>query len=111
MSNTATKRRPTVGTDFLDTMVPARRPANAQKEKPAPAKAPGRVTAHLDGQLAEDVRNCVVALQGPPLHLTMTKFLEEASRAYMTRLQKEQNKGKPFPLRASVAVRRGRPPH
>jgi len=87
-----------------------RRPREAPQEQPeAPPVLPKvRVGFDLTIELSEAVRDCVVFLQGPPLHLNMSKFAEEACRREIERLQHEANEGEPFPKRQQ-APRTGRP--
>jgi hypothetical protein len=49
-----------------------------------------------------------VALSGPPHRLTLASFADAALRLELERLQKAENKGKPFPKRESE-LRGGRP--
>lgn len=58
-----------------------------------------RLAAIVDRALAERVRNAVDALQGPPLRLRLAVMLREAVQHEVERLEKENNKGKPFPKR------------
>ena len=67
-----------------------------------------RATFHLPADLFEECWNAVVALSGPPLRLTLAAFAENALRDELERMQKQQNKGKPFPKRAGE-LRGGRP--
>ncbi|MEP6653049.1 MAG: hypothetical protein ABJA82_06795 [Myxococcales bacterium] len=101
----ATKRRPSVGSDPFALVVPTA-PPPATTSKPLKVT---RVTAHLEGALADAARDCVVALAGPPEALTMTRLCENAVRAEIDRLARKHNGGKPFPARGPLAVRRGRP--
>ena len=79
----------------------ASRPARA-----APAKV--RVTFHLREDLAEQCRDAVVRLAGPPLHLTLATLAERALGAELERLRKGHNRGRPFPRR-TVDLKGGRP--
>jgi len=67
-----------------------------------------RATFHLPVELSEGLKNCVVALSGPPHRLTLAALAERALYAELRRLEKEANRGKPFPQRDSD-LRGGRP--
>jgi hypothetical protein len=58
-----------------------------------------KVNARISGALLEEVRDCVVALSGPPHGLTMDAFAEEAYRRELERLRRSRNSGQPFALR------------
>lgn len=99
-------RRPTIGTNPLDALMPA---PDARTETPTPTR-PRKVRAmfHLSAETFDAVRDCVVALSGPPHRLTLTGFAEEALKEKLAALQKAENKGKPFPKRTGE-LRGGRP--
>lgn len=109
MSKTRT-RRPTLGANPLDTYVAAtparRRAAPPATAPPRPKKI--RATFHLRADLFEEVRDCVVALSGPPHRLTLAAMAEDALQERLTKLRKTANKGKPFPKRVGQ-LRGGRP--
>jgi hypothetical protein len=110
-----TRRRPTIGEDPLDALMPASAP-RARRERPTPtpaATAPRRrgkqrFTVHIPADVIEAVKNAVVALSGPPTRLTVAQLAEIAFRHEIERLQNEHHKGKPFPQRAADLVG-GRP--
>jgi hypothetical protein len=79
-------------------------PVEAQPASPKKARA----TFHLSTELTDQVRDAVVFLAGPPEHLTMAAFVENAMRHELERLKKKHNKGKPFPDRPRQ-LRGGRP--
>lgn len=58
--------------------------------------------------LLEQARDCVVALSGPPEHLTMSGLVVAALEREIVRLQKRYNMGRPF-RRRTKPVRTGRP--
>lgn len=78
----------------------------AESAPEPPKKA--RAWFHIPQELDDAVRDAVVALSGPPEHLTLSAFGERALRAELERLQELHNDGKPFPGRGQD-VRRGRP--
>lgn len=70
-----------------------------------------RATFNLPDELLEEARDTVVALAGPPYHLTLAKLVEQALRAELDRLRSERSgrlKHRQFPAR-SEPVRAGRP--
>lgn len=67
-----------------------------------------RVAFHLPIALADEARNCVYHLSGPPLRLTMAELAERAITAEIQRLQTEYNQNKPFPQRRQN-LKGGRP--
>ncbi len=112
MSKKRTTRRPTLGANPLDSYV-ASTPARRRAAKPATTTAPPRpkkirATFHLRADLFEEVRDCVVALSGPPHRLTLAGMAEDALEERLTKLRKTANKGKPFPKRVGQ-LRGGRP--
>ena len=78
-----------------------------RKSKPASTKKE-RVAFYLSEDLADEIRNAVVQLSGPPLRLTMTELAEMAFQKELERLKAEHNGGKPFPKRAED-LKGGRP--
>jgi hypothetical protein len=120
-------RRPTIGEDPLDALIPgtaqprvsktraARPPGRRSRRQgvgePEPHQETGakvRATFHLPTDLVEAARDTVVALSGPPLRLTLAALVEAGIRREIERLKKAENAGKPFPRRASD-LRGGRP--
>lgn len=82
------------------------------KVKPTAARKHSlkNLNVQMDPSVIEQVRDCVVALSGPPAFLTMARFVESACEREIERLQQEHRKGKPFARRPEgVGVRRGRP--
>ncbi|MEE9278922.1 MAG: hypothetical protein V3V67_01990 [Myxococcota bacterium] len=65
-------------------------------------------STHITESLLEEARNCVVALSGPPHHLTLSALVERALRRELTYLKRTKNAGRPFARRARE-VRTGRP--
>lgn len=107
----AAKSRSRIGANPLDAVLSSK-PAKKAKplavvEEPKRA-AKVRATFHLSEDLFEAVRDAVVSLSGPPHRLTLASFAETALRRELERLQKAENKGKPFPKRESE-LRGGRP--
>ena len=100
-------KRPTLGSNPLDALMP---PPQARKAAaPPPVRSRKvRATFHLTEETFDAVRDCVVALSGPPLRLTLAGFAEDAFLLKLEALQKSANKGKPFPKRAGE-LRGGRP--
>lgn len=101
-------RRPTIGTNPLDALMPPPRPRNAPPPPVVERPRKLRATFHLTEPLFEEVRDCVVALSGPPYRLTLAGLAEEALRDKVEALRKSANKGKPFPKRDGQ-IRGGRP--
>lgn len=58
-----------------------------------------KVTARVSAALLEEIRDCVVALSGPPHGMTMVLFAEEAFRRELDRLNRKHSAGNPFPRR------------
>lgn len=100
-----------IGDNPLDAVLSSK---PAKKAKPLAAveeprrAAKVRATFHVSEDLFEVVRDAVVALSGPPHRLTLASFAESALRRELERLQKAENKGKPFPKREGK-LRGGRP--
>ena len=67
-----------------------------------------KLTILVPDDLAEEARNTVVALSGPPLRLTLAQLAENALRAEIDRLRRKHNQGKPFPAHGST-LKGGRP--
>ena len=115
-------RRRTIGENPLDILVPASPPAaragrdarpraGTSRRKPAAAVQPARsvrATFHLPAALVDEAKNAVVALSGPPVHLTLAGLVREALARELARLRKAHHKGKPWPPRAAPLVG-GRP--
>lgn len=59
-----------------------------------------KVNARISAALLDEVRDCVVALSGPPHGLTMDEFAEEAYRRELERLKRSHHAGQPFARRA-----------
>ena len=116
----SSKRRPTIGLDPLDALIPMTRMDSSPElaivketnTPPLAAKAPRvkhvRATFHIPEALLEEARDAVVHLSGPPSHLTLAQLAEDALRRELQRLKLEQNDGKDFPRRR-VNPRGGRP--
>lgn len=110
----AAKSRSRIGANPLDAVLSSKptkkaKPLSVAEEETKPKKAAKvRATFHLSEDLFEVVRDAVVALSGPPHRLTLASFAENALRRELERVQKVENKGKPFPKRESE-LRGGRP--
>jgi hypothetical protein len=74
----------------------------------APEEPTQKMGFRLPISLCEEIRDCVVALQGPPLHLTVSQFGEEACRRELDRLKAAHNEGTAFAKRGKNP-RVGRP--
>jgi hypothetical protein len=100
----APKRRTTIGKNPLDALLTEEEPRSPEREA-APAKQKPqqggsvRQTFHLAPDLIETVKDAVVALSGPPVRLTLASLAASALRLEVERLQKEHNRGRPFPKR------------
>ncbi len=82
---------------------------NPTRNKPKADTEKGVPTAfRLTPDLAQQLRDAAVALQGPPLFLTLSGLVEEGLWRELKRLKKAYNEGKDFPHRPGK-VRRGRP--
>ena len=119
--STKTKRRPTIGENPLDALLPVKAAAKASRRGLAPAgttprppdkkvlRTPKvRATFHLPAALLDGLRDAVVALSGPPLRLTLAHVAEAALREKLQALEKAHNRGKPFPPHGG-ALKGGRP--
>ena len=108
------KSRSRIGDNPLDAVLSSKPASKKAKAAPSAAAvepdkaAKVRGTFHLPEDLFDAVRDAVVALSGPTLRLTLASFAETALRRELERLQKAENKGKPFPKRESE-LRGGRP--
>ncbi len=58
-----------------------------------------KVNARISAALLDEVRDCVVALSGPPHGLTMDEFAEEAYRRELERLKRMHHVGVAFDRR------------
>lgn len=89
---------------------PPRRSRAANPSAPAeqPVEPVRKFGFRLPDSLCEEIRDAVVFLQGPPLHLTVSQFGEEACRRELERLKAEHNDGEDFPKRGKEP-RVGRP--
>jgi hypothetical protein len=67
-----------------------------------------RIAFDVSVELAEKVRDCVMHLSGPPLHLNLSRFAESALLSEIERLRDAHNGGEEFPRRAEDP-RPGRP--
>lgn len=75
-----------------------------KSEPPAPRMSSAdsrtqKVTARVSAALLEDIRDCVVALSGPPHGMTMALFAEEAFRRELDRLNRKHFAGNSSPRR------------
>lgn len=58
-----------------------------------------KLNCRIPFELADSIRDCVVALSGPPHGLTVDAFAEEAFRRELDRLRRSHNDGEPFAKR------------
>lgn len=58
-----------------------------------------KLSCEIPFDLADSIRDCVVALSGPPHGLSLNAFAEEAFRRELDRLRRSQNGGEPFAKR------------
>ena len=130
MAKKKAKRRPSIGTDPLDAVVPSKgrtleemrrqfavkqsrrglAPAGTTPKPETKATKPGKIRAtfHLPEDLFEECRDAVVHLSGPPVRLTLAALAENALRRELARLKKAHNRGKVFPKRKGD-LKGGRP--
>lgn len=74
--------------------------ADERPSTPTPVAArKQKVNARISAALLDEVRDCVVALSGPPHGLTMDEFAEEAYRRELERLKRAHHGGQPFARR------------
>jgi hypothetical protein len=111
-SNVRSRMGANVATAVDDWIPPTRagRPGDAVEqhintEMSRPAKV--RATFQLPQDLLERARDAVVALASTE-QLTLTELVEQGIEHELDRLQREHNRGKPFPRRRR-ALRSGRP--
>lgn len=76
------------------------------REKKPEAKK--RMAFDVGLELGEGIRDAVMHLSGPPLHLNLSRFAERAFEAELERLRREHNGGENFPRRGEEP-RPGRP--
>lgn len=76
-------------------------PKNKAQEvgRPQPGRPSIRMTFHLPSDLAEEARDTVVALSGPPTRMTMKGLAKTALRRELDRIRNALNDGKRFPPR------------
>jgi hypothetical protein len=91
-------KRRTIGTNPLDTVIPARLPESTPPKKVIKE----RLTVHLPVELIERIKNAVYWTPG----LTLAGLAEEAFTAAVERLERER--GGPFPPRRAE-LKGGRP--
>jgi hypothetical protein len=132
-----TSRRSALGSDPFEAVLPLSPPENtraqarpaapprrlsavrgradqlATRRREPPAEPVGerpkqRITSYLRPAIAEELRDAVRALSGPPEYLTVAAFLERAVVAELARLRRRYNHGEPFP-KAAGPLRVGRP--
>lgn len=80
----------------------------SERENGQRAPKKERVAFYLSSELANEIRNAVVALSGPPHRMTMTSLAEMAFQQVVEGLQSAHNKGEPFPQREED-LKGGRP--
>ena len=97
--------------------VPTRRPSTASADEPSEAgpeprstpSAMAKFSCQLPRNLEDRMYGAIDALAGPPLYMGVTEFIEEAVRSHVEQLEKEHNRGMPFPPSSKQARnRRGR---
>lgn len=76
-----------------------------RRRKPTAKK---RMAFDVSAELGERIRDAVMHLSGPPLHLNLSRFAESAFLRELERLQEEENDGTAFPSRTEDP-RPGRP--
>jgi len=106
------KRRPAIGNDPLDVLMPAP-PADRLAHAPeAPRRlssmAKKKMTIEPPVELVDRVKAAAVALAAPPHSLTIAALVERALLAEVERLEGEYNQGQPFP-KLTRKLRGGRP--
>ncbi len=67
-----------------------------------------RATLYLPHDVLDEARNATVHLAGYPLHLTLTKLVENSLRNELARLKRSYNEGRDFPPRPED-LKGGRP--
>lgn len=77
----------------------AKTPEQSRVEAAAVVSGKQKLNCRIPVELADSIRDCVVALSGPPLGLTVDAFAEEAFRREVDRLQCLSNSGERFPAR------------
>lgn len=78
-----------------------RKTASAKQPEPEPEKPASqktRATFHLPAELVDEARDAVIALAGPPEHLTLAALVERALRVELERLKRKHNGGAPFQM-------------
>jgi hypothetical protein len=72
-----------------------------QRSRAEPAAVSGKqkLNCRVPFELADSIRDCVVALSGPPHGLTVDAFAEEAFRRELDRLRRSHNASEPFAKR------------
>lgn len=83
------------------------RPSRNEPESPGSARKQ-KFNCRIPPDLADSIRDCVVALSGPPSRLTIDAFAEEAFRRELERLRRQHQAGQPFEKRP-YNPRPGRP--
>lgn len=80
----------------------------ADEKRTAGAGQKEKFNCRIVPDLADSIRNCVVALSGPPHRLTIDNFAEEAFRREVSRLERLHHGGRAFDERP-YNPRPGRP--
>ena len=101
MKNSATRRRPALGSDPLDALVPET-PASSSSQKEQAKVRKIRATFHLPVELFDRARDAVYWTPG----LTLASLCEAGLRSEIVNL--ERKRGETFPKRASE-LKAGRP--
>jgi hypothetical protein len=77
----------------------AKTPERSRAEPAAGVSRKQKLNCRIPFELADSIRDCVVALSGPPHGLTVDAFAEEAFRRELDRLRRSHNGGEPFAKR------------
>jgi len=73
---------------------------NSQAKSAACSPAKTKVPFNLPAELADEVRDAVFALSGPPHCLSLALLAENALRIELARLKEIENSGRRFPRRS-----------
>lgn len=97
-------RHPAEAESSHSSLQPKVQPRSRDLERRAAGHAAGvsgkqKLNCRIPAELADSIRDCVVALSGPPDGLTVDAFAEEAFRCELERLRRSRNAGEPFAKR------------
>lgn len=97
-------RKPTIGANPLDTLMPSKSAGGDKPQaKEPPKRVRERVTFQLPIEVVERARDAVVFTPG----LTLASLVTDAIEEQLTKLEKAR--GEPFPSRKGQAMKPGRP--